>query len=382
MAPYRDLLPQALDAYEIVRRLPAPAALAPGPYGDALIARFHHAAFAQCTDAAQLIRFATENNGLVIYRRLDDARSLPVIDGYLDWLERNGTPLAGFPHGLAETSLASPAVICQRRGRAVSASFLWHLCIHARLRGHLHPRTILEIGGGFGGLARLMALADPQVRQVLVDLPETLVFAHAYLAATLPEARIVFATSHAEVTSAECDILLVPTALLDALTGQSFDLAVNVASLGEMTASAMAGYMDFLHDKVSVGHFYSVNQFGEFAPESAAGRGRRLTEATRSSLQLDCNWDIIHWDRHGENGFAQIDPLAAPSLEVLLGRHMRDDAQCDVDARRCAEAAASCCVGSGPWHRWMWEAALLRPLGEEAVAYAEYCRRLGWREYA
>ncbi len=377
-----DPLPFALAAQERARGLPQVADLAPGPHGEALIRRFHHTAFAHCADTAQMIRFATENNGLVIYRRTEDPRSRPVIDGYLAWLEANGTPLGSFPDAMAETPLASPAVTVRHQGRMISASFLWHLCIHARLAQYLKPRSIIEISGGFGGLARLMAQADPGIRQVLVDLPETLVFAQVYLTTTLPQAKIVFATSRDEVETADCDILLVPTALTAALAGRQFDLGINVAALGEMPEAAVHAYMRFLHRTIEIQHFYSINQYGEFSQELAAGRGGRLDGVTRSSLQLEPVWDTIYWDLHGETGFAQMDPLAAPSLEVLLRRHVRDSAECRAYARRCADAAAAMKAGSGKWHRLMWEASLVWPQGDEAAAYSEYCRRLGWREYA
>lgn len=377
----RDPLAEALDALRRCGELPVPAALAPGPHGEAILARFHRAAFEQCADAARLVHFATENNGLVIYRRVDDPRTAPVISGYVNWLESNGTPLSGFPADFAETPLASPAVRSHVQGRTVSASFLWHLCLHARLSGLLTPRRVIEIGGGFGGLARLNALAWPDCHQVLVDLPETLVFAYAYLRLTLPTHRVVFATSAADLDSA-CDILLVPTALLYALDGQSFDLAINVASFGEMTESAVAAYHDLLQNRLLVAHFYSINQFGAFADHQAGGRGRRLDGVTRSSLQLDKGWDIRLWDMHGACGFAQIDPLAAPSLEVFLRRNQMTEGELQQAAEDLVRQADGFAEGSSDWHRCMWQAAMKWPQGQHKARYETYCRHLGWREFA
>lgn len=377
-----EMLRRALAALERCRALPVPAALTPGPHGEAILDRFHRQAFATCADGAQLLRFATENNGLVIYRLIDDPRTNAVIDGYLGWLDANGTPLSGFPPAFAETALASAATVRQVAGRPVSASFLWHLCIHARLRGLVRPACVLEIGGGFGGLARLNALADPTLRQVLVDLPETLVFADVYLRMALPDRKVVFATTEAELQAADCDILLVPSALFHALAGRHFDLAINVASFGEMTEAAALDYQDFLQSCLLVDRLYSINQFGAFMAENGQGRGRRLDGVTRSSLQLDSGWSIRLWDMHGARGFAQIDPLAAPSLEVLLERRLLPAGQRQAQARLCCDKAAALPMGSGEWHGLMWQAALLWPQGEDAAAYETYCRNLGWREFA
>lgn len=50
-----------------------------------------------------------------------------------------------------------------------------------RLFGQLHQRTILEIGAGFGGLARLILERYAEVNYLLVDLPEVLDLQMAYL---------------------------------------------------------------------------------------------------------------------------------------------------------------------------------------------------------
>ncbi len=361
--------------------------LRPGDQWLRILDRFHRCAFESCNTAAEIIAFATENNGFVIYRRLDNPLTPSIIDSYMRWLEHQGAPLHSFGPTIQENSFAGNAVVTLREGRRISTSFLWHLCAATRLIRHVgRARRVLEIGPGFGGLARLLKLLWPDATFCLVDLPESLIFAYVYLSLAFPTARIVFADSPDAVAAAEeYDFLLVPTAFLESLAGRQFDLAINIASLGEMTQAAVDRYMQFLQSDLTVDFLYSINQFGHFSPERTAGTGRRLegNDLCREALRLDRHWQLREWDLHGENGFVQIDPLMAPMLEVLLRRWpaaMQDNAD-DRIAGDLMAAAAGRVDRDGSWHRMMWEAARLDSSGAAAAAYRAAAADLGWPEF-
>jgi len=127
----------------------------------------------------------------------------------------------------------------------------------------LGPRPrIIEIGGGYGGLALHLSRILPRCRYVIVDLPETLIFSAAYLALHAPGKRI-YLYDPAEGVSvadlAEADFVLLPDYRIDALLGSEFDLAINVASMQEMRIDQVEHYLDFLRDACR-GVFYSCNR--------------------------------------------------------------------------------------------------------------------------
>jgi putative sugar O-methyltransferase len=61
---------------------------------------------------------------------------------------------------------------------------------------HLDPylgsvRVLVDIGGGYGGLVRLIKLARPETRLVLLDLPEVNAIQTYFLASAFPRARVL-----------------------------------------------------------------------------------------------------------------------------------------------------------------------------------------------
>lgn len=136
-----------------------------------------------------------------------------------------------------------------------------------QLRSLLEDRpnpVVLEIGGGFGGLAYHLRRALPAVKYVGFDLPENLLVQDYYLSAAFPAARVLrYArdlTSLPRSVLADYDIVLLPNFLLPRVESGLADLVVNVRSLSEMSAETIAEYFHqlsrlvrryFLHENLS-----------------------------------------------------------------------------------------------------------------------------------
>lgn len=108
------------------------------------------------------------------------------------------------------------------------------------------PRqVVLEIGGGFGGLAYILKRALPGLHYVIVDLPASMAFSAAYLSAQYPDANIAFFDGRSETDpDQDYDFLFVPhyawADLVDFLPRA--DLGLNTLSFAEMTAVQVDGY--------------------------------------------------------------------------------------------------------------------------------------------
>ena len=132
-----------------------------------------------------------------------------------------------------------------------------------KLRDRRH--VILEIGGGYGGLAHQLSRLCPNTTYIILDLPETLLFSASYLGTLNPRKSVYLydketvASSLAPSGVNEWDFILLPNYKLEALRGMRFELVINILSLQEMQERQVALYLDFIRDTCD-GFFYSNNQ--------------------------------------------------------------------------------------------------------------------------
>jgi putative sugar O-methyltransferase len=317
----------------------------------------HTKAIEAIEDEPAFIEFLTANNAFTFPRLTDDPQCVPIADAYLDYLARQGTPLPALPSEIAESALVSGRTILQRAGRPVSTMFLLHLCVALRLRGHTEDlRTIIEIGGGYGNLARIMRLFYPEQKYVIVDLLDSLYCSYVFLAVHFPDRRMLFVTEPAQLASMdEYDFVFVPSECFDGLRGCKVDLIVNTCSLGEMPQSTVDRYMKFVNGECSARYFYSINRFGPFSAEYV------MPDQAGVSVKLAPNWRITVWDAFGERGFSQIEPVAPAYLELLAERTVADEISHEGMSALLAAMAGGLKRNSSAWHYCMWNAIRLFP---------------------
>ncbi len=103
---------------------------------------------------------------------------------------------------------------------------------------------ILEIGAGWGGLARHLKQILPNAEYYIVDLPEILSFAMTYLRLTLPHMNFNY----------------VPNYQFRELSGK-FDLVINTLSMNEMSIEQVKDYAEAIKDLIGDdGLFFEQNQ--------------------------------------------------------------------------------------------------------------------------
>jgi putative sugar O-methyltransferase len=95
-------------------------------------------------------------------------------------------------------------------------------------------RVGVDIGGGYGGLARLIKLAHPGIRLVLLDLPETNAIQTYFLASAFPRARVlgladVVQLDDIDPRKLDFDFLVLPGQFFERLSPASFDAVINTA---------------------------------------------------------------------------------------------------------------------------------------------------------
>jgi hypothetical protein len=121
------------------------------------------------------------------------------------------------------------------------------------------PQRVLEIGGGYGGLASQIMRLNPQTAYVLVDLEEALFYQAVYLHNQFgAEAVALFDVANGKAPEVRPGRFhLIPQARFECVRDQEFDLAVNQQSMQEMNDQQVAHYCDLL--AATTNRFFSCN---------------------------------------------------------------------------------------------------------------------------
>ncbi|MBI3743750.1 MAG: putative sugar O-methyltransferase [Chloroflexi bacterium] len=228
---------------------------------------------------------------------------------------------------------------------------------------------VIEIGGGYGGLARMMRLFNPRQTYIVVDLLDSLYCSYVFISAHYPDARILFVTKpEHKADIANSDFFFIPTQHFEVLKGCSADLVVNTASFGEMVGRDVDDYMQFINHGSESRYFYSVNRYARYSDEMT------LPDQAHASVKLSADWQLLYWDAFGTRSFHQLDPCHPPQLELLAKRIAVDRSAAkarETVAGLLATIAKNLPTGSSDWHYCMWEAARLFPSKPMLTEYIE-----------
>lgn len=145
-----------------------------------------------------------------------------------------------------------------------------------------------DLGSGSGTMAEVIRYFFPSSTVILVDLPETLLFASYYMAMNFPDAHIGYydelkglPSITADVIS-KYDIILLPHFAYERLEANTVDISWNTASLSEMSLESIQNYIRIIEKTTrSGGYFYCVN---------------RNVEAVENAGDIDIRLDTFPFD--------------------------------------------------------------------------------------
>ena len=173
-----------------------------------------------------------------------------------------------------------------------SNAFLWHLNFYLRITKAITPKSILEIGGGYGGLARIFKVLHPEIDYTIIDLPESLYFSKNFL--ELNKINDINYLNAGEVP-----------------VKKDFDLVINTGSFEEMPRDTVKNYIDMIQNNLNVKYLYSCNY--------GVVKGRTREATFWGNLPVDKNWEEIY--RNENNPVIQIDVARKRIFwEILLKR--------------------------------------------------------------
>lgn len=155
-----------------------------------------------------------------------------------------------FLHAFSESQIGEPVEQFEFDGHRFSRSSLNYLLGLALLKKHLNgdvPRTVLEIGGGFGTLGEVLASAGISgLHYIDIDIPPTSFVAQHYLSEVLGTDKVATYAQTANSTTIAIDSLPQAAVLcswqIEKLQGQ-VDLFVNFISFQEMEPHIVKNYL-------------------------------------------------------------------------------------------------------------------------------------------
>lgn len=263
-----------------------------------------------------------------------------------------------FPE-LKESAFSIPSTIAEIDGIPYSNIFLSHVHYYLRStsgnKNKSEIKRVLEIGGGYGGLARIFKIMNPQACYIIVDLPESLFFAELFLSLNFPEANIAYSNNKEKNNFEFVDFLLVPIQYIENIFGEEFDLVINTGSLQEMPDNTVKIFMDFIQSKINAKRFYSFNYF--------LNNKRNFQETSAEKSNLICPILDPHW----ETIYFEINPLALTIdanqrnwLEVLVKRNF-EEKNCEEQGSKAFARAGKFPIGSNAWFENIWMAIWYNP---------------------
>ena len=109
---------------------------------------------------------------------------------------------------------------------------------------HRH-KVVVEIGGGFGGMAYYLIRDSNDATYVDFDLPENLALTSFYLMKAFPEKKVLLygEADFSEIELSDYDIVLMPSFQLDKLKDETADMVFNSYSLAEMSPQTIRHYV-------------------------------------------------------------------------------------------------------------------------------------------
>lgn len=214
-------------------------------------------------DPRSVVYFAQSRASGFDHRCLNSAEAKGIVDRKIEAIQASTGIYPFFLDEIVESQYSITQGLIVQGGSYCSTSLLWHARFFISIwkaLGDLRDISVIEVGGGFGGLARLM-LRSQKVRQyVIADLPESLVSSYAFLRLNFLDLDIQLAATPAEVADKKgADVLLVPSDYLEEMESRKFDLAINTGSIQEMPRSSAERYVSFFENGADIKFFYSLN---------------------------------------------------------------------------------------------------------------------------
>jgi len=176
-----------------------------------------------------------------------------------------------FLASLSETTSGNHQSI-NYRGKSLSRELMYHGIISYDIISYIpkpflgEREVMLDIGAGFGGIARILSFYRDNTTQILLDLPETLLLTAYYLKDNFPNKKIALLEdiypylNNLDAVLFSYDFILIPPFVLEYIKEESIHVVMNTTSLGFMSEKYLNFYLEETKRVLKKGgYFYSLN---------------------------------------------------------------------------------------------------------------------------
>jgi putative sugar O-methyltransferase len=150
-----------------------------------------------------------------------------------------------------------------------------HYCAH-RIRCLLQPgaATVIEIGGGFGGMAYYLLRDTTSLTYIDFDVPESIALTSYYLLKAFPQLKFLLYGEEelTEETISRADVVLMPVFELAAMPEASADVVFCSHSISDLSHGAMVAYLNDIA-RITQDHFLYLGN---------SSSGKAITELVKS----------------------------------------------------------------------------------------------------
>ena len=135
---------------------------------------------------------------------------------------------------------------------------------------NISPKSILEIGGGYGSLANKIKKLYPNTTLYLIDLPEAALLQSYYLSSIYKDKKFFLYEDFKKLEDPlsidyleKFDFVILPPWCLEKIKFKKyFDLVINTRSFMEIKFNEIKSYFNFIHMTIKPGGiFYNVNKY-------------------------------------------------------------------------------------------------------------------------
>lgn len=196
-------------------------------------------------------------------------------------------------------------------------------CTVAVLERHWHPpapRRYLLIGDGYGVLGALLKRRTPSAQIVYVDLGRTLLFQAHHVRRAYSDAAHALIEGP-DMPWPDADFVYCPSEHADAVLAAEFDLAINIASMQEMTANSVAHYFRLMRQCLRPGGlFYCCNRERKVMTGGEVSEFARYPWLPADRVLFDerCPW---HQYFFAARGVTRVMGVPLPFLQTYDGPH-------------------------------------------------------------
>lgn len=216
--------------------------------------------------------------------------------------------------------------IVRSMGLSFSRDALRQACTGYFLKKHigknkLPVKNILIIGDGHGILSALMSEAFPGAKIFLIDLGVTLFFQAYYLGKTFPQKQHTL-LGEADGLKTENGFFYCPAEEQDHFPPEEIDLAINVASMQEMTMDVVAKYFQLLRERKTK-LFYCCNRLEKILPDGTITRFMDYPwlKEDKHLVNEECPWHRFFFGRSAAENMKLLKLVPIPLLHRYDGVH-------------------------------------------------------------